>query len=351
MRLGKREIRNFGDPYIIAELGANHNGDMNIARRLIDAAKKAGCDCVKFQSWTKTSLFSKKIYSSDTSNLKTKKNGAKEPSLEELLEKYSISESELREMADYCRASGIGFASSPFSEREADFLADELDAPFLKVASMDLNNLRFLDYVARKKKPVFLSTGLGTLSEIERAVRTLEKAGNKQIIILHCVSIYPLPDEHVNLNNIDMLRKRFPNYPIGFSDHTLGVEAPLAAFAKGAAVLEKHFTLDRAMEGWDHSVSATPEEMKAIVHGARRIWKCLGSFERTLSETEKKNIPNYRRSVVAARRIEKGRVIGAKDLTAKRPGSGIPAEQMTSIVGRKAKRTIEADELLMKGDF
>lgn len=349
MKIGKKEVINFSVPYIIAELGANHNGDMEIARKLIDAAKAAGCDCVKFQSWTKESLFSKKVYAMDNAHLRA---GSKnEPSLQELLDRYSISSAELRGMSEYCRKVGIDFSCSPFSKAEADFLVDELKVPFIKVASMDLNNITFLEYVASKKRPIVLSTGLGTLAEIERAVRTIEKVGNRELVLLHCVSIYPLPEERVNLNNIDMLRQKFPQYPIGFSDHTLGVEIALAAVAKGACVIEKHFTLDRNMEGWDHLVSATPDEMKAIVDGARRVTKALGSFERVVSEDEKKNIPNYRRSVVAARRIESGQVIRAEDLDAKRPGNGLAPEEMPRIVGRRAKRTVEADEAIQLEDF
>ncbi|OGW83077.1 MAG: hypothetical protein A3C47_04635 [Omnitrophica bacterium RIFCSPHIGHO2_02_FULL_51_18] len=350
MNIGKREIANFKKPYIIAELGANHNGDMAIAHKLIDAAKQAGCDCVKFQSWSKESLFSKKIYSVGADNLKTKKAGA-EPSLKELLDKYSISKDSLREMAAYCSKAGIDFSSSAFCEEEVDFLCDELKVPFVKVASMDVNYHSFLDYMGKKGRPIVLSTGLSTMAEIESAVKVIEGTGNRNIAILHCVSIYPLSDKLVNLNNLDALRDRFPRYPIGFSDHTLGVAVALGAVAKGSSIIEKHFTLDRQMEGWDHAVSATPGEMKAIVEGSRRIAQALGSYERVVSETEKANISNYRRSLVAARRIESGQKIRREDLTAKRPGSGIPADQLASIIGKSAKRTIEADELLMKGDF
>jgi N-acetylneuraminate synthase len=350
MKFGERVIANFGKPYVIAELGSNHNGDMELARRLIVQAKGAGCDCVKFQSWTKDSIFSKSVYENNYF-LKDDYRNRSDFTLEQIVEEFSISEQELLAMRDFCREVGIDCASTPFSQRETDFLTDTLDAPFIKIASMDLSNYPFLDYIARKGRPVVLSTGLSTLTEIDKAVSVIEEANNRQIVLLHCVSVYPPRDEIVNLNNIDMLRDNYPDYPVGFSDHTIGTDIPLAAVAKGACVIEKHFTLDKNMFGWDHKVSATRDEMTAIVRGSERIHAALGSYRRVLSEEERQNIASYRRSIVAARAIKAGSTIARADLDLKRPGTGIQPESLPLIIGKVARRDIAADTLITADDI
>lgn len=345
MQLYDQLIANFSRTYVIAELGSNHNGDMALARKLIDQAKQAGCDCVKFQSWTKDTIFAKQVYQ-ENHFLSDDYRNRKDHTLESIVEEFSISERELLEMRDYCRQIGIHFASTPFAKREVDFLIDDLQADFVKIASMDLNNYPFLDYIARKGRTVMISTGLSTLDEIERAVTTIENAGNRKIVILHCVSIYP-PDDHlVHLRNMDMLRDNYPEYPVGFSDHTLGTLVPIAAIARGAAVIEKHFTLDKNMFGWDHKVSATVDEMAMITEAARRLPTVLGSYRRTLSDADRKKIPAFRRSLVAARPLKAGQVITREDLDCKRPGTGLPPEAMNILIGRPAKRDIAYDKVL-----
>ncbi len=338
MKLGQKEIRNFSDPYIIAEIGANHNGDIKLAKKMIDSAQRAGCDCVKFQSWTKESLLAKCLYEG-------------KPELENEVELYSTSEKDLSELAAYCKKIGIDFASSVFSMSEVDFISDVIKVSFLKIASMDLNNYNFISHIANKGLPVMLSTGLATLSEIDQAVHIIEKSGNKNIMILHCVANYPPEDCNVNLNNIDMLRDNYPDYPIGFSDHTIGVEIPLAAVAKGASVIEKHFTLDKEMPGWDHKVSATPDEMKAIFNGSKRVTEALGSYRRIVTIEDKEKIIAFRRSVVAANDIGKGKVIELSDLDVKRPGTGLEPQYIDMIVGRIAKRDIPYDKVIDMEDF
>lgn len=350
VRIGKREIANFSVPYIIAELGSNHNGDMNLARQLIIKAKEAGCDCVKFQSWTKESIFSQKVYQ-DNYFLQDDYRNRSDYNLEEIVEEFSISESELLEMRNFCREIEIDFASTPFSKKEADFLIDVLEADFIKVASMDLNNYPFLEFLARKGRPVILSTGLSEMWEIDKAIRTMEKTGNRDIILLHCVSIYPPKDELVNLNNIDMLRVNYSDYPVGFSDHTIGIEIPMAAVAKGACILEKHFTLDKDMVGWDHKVSATKEEMELLCKGSKKIVSALGTYRRHVSDEERIKISAFRRSIVANGNIPIGKVIEIGDLDFKRPGTGIEPQHVDIIVGRTAKRTIAHDEIIKEEDF
>jgi len=350
MKLYAAEVANGLRPYVIAELGSNHNGDMELARRLIDAAKRAGADCVKFQSWTKDTIFAREVYEKNFF-LRDDYRNRTDYTLERIVEKFSMSERELLEMRDACRRVGIDFASTPFSKREVDFLVGELEAGFVKVASMDLNNYPFLDYIARKGRTVVLSTGLGTLEEIDRAVRTIEEAGNRSIVLLHCVSSYPPEDRLVNLRNMDMLRDNYPGYPVGFSDHTLGTLVPTAAIARGAAVIEKHFTLDKSMFGWDHKVSADEEELKAIVEAARRIPEVMGSYRRELSDADRERIPEFRRSVVAARDIRSGERLRPEDLDVKRPGTGFPPESVGWLVGRTAMRDIPRDRVLGPEDI
>ena len=238
----KKEVFNFCKPYVIAELGSNHNGDMEIAKKLIQEAKESGADCVKFQSWTKDTIFSKKKYQ-DNFFISDDYRNRTDFTLEEIVEAYSISEKELLEMKNFANKLEIDITSTPFSKREVDFLVNKLDSPFIKVASMDLNNYPFLEYIAKKNKPIVLSTGLSELYEIDKAVKTIEKAGNNKIVILHCVANYPPADNDVNLNNIKTLMSTYPEYPIGFSDHTLGIAIPLAAVTLGACLIEKHFII------------------------------------------------------------------------------------------------------------
>ena len=350
MLIGNRDVKNFGKPYIIAELASNHNGDMSIARKMIDEAKECGCDCVKFQSWSKDTVFSKKVYE-ENYFLGDDYRNRKDFTLEQIVEKFSVSEKELSELIKYCDGVGIDFACTPFSKKETDFLVTELNVKFIKVASSDLNNYPFLDYIARKMKLIVLSTGLSTLSEIDCAVKTIEDAGNKRIILLHCVANYPPKDNNVNLNNIDMLRDNYPDYPVGFSDHSLGVEIPLAAVAKGACMLEKHFTLDKNMFGWDHKVSADKNEMRSIVIGSEKIFKALGSYRRVINEDDIVKIPAFRRSIVSTVDIPKGKRIERCDLDCKRPGCGIEPKFIDLIVGRIANRDIARDEIISLNDF
>ena len=285
-------------PYIIAEIGSNHNGDMLLAKKLIDSAKESGAHCVKFQSWTKDTIFSKATYE-ENHFLADDYRDRDDFTLEEIVDKYSISQQELIDMKNYADEIGIDCISTPFSRGEVDFMVDTMDVDFIKVASMDLNNYPFLEYIASKSKPIVLSTGLSTLSEIDTAIRTIENAGNQQIVILHCVAIYPTDDSLVNLRNIDTLAQLYP-YPIGFSDHTLGTCIPLAAVARGACLIEKHFTLDKNMEGWDHKVSSSPEEMKVIVNDSQRIYNALGT-KRIIRVEDNERLSAFRRSIVAAK--------------------------------------------------
>ena len=336
-------------PYVIAEIGANHNGDTALAVELMQSAKEAGANCVKFQSWTKDTIFSKAKYT-DNYFLMDDYRDRSDYTLEQIVEKFSVSQRELLELKSVADDLCIDFACTPFSYEEAQFLALNLDLPFMKIASMDVNNYPFLDFVARLGKPIILSTGLSSLAEIDRAVTVIEDAGNRALSILHCVAEYPPKDNDTNLMNIRTLQRCYPDYHVGFSDHSIGVCLPLASIAIGAKIIEKHFTLDKEMFGWDHKVSATPEELKQICVDGARIVNALGS-ERIMTPESAERKLEFRRSIVTSRPIKKGHVFTHEDLTFKRPGTGIKPEFVDFIVGRAALKDIGEDELLDLNDF
>lgn len=342
-------LNNFSKPYIIAELGSNHNGDMELAKQMIVQAKEAGADCVKFQSWSKDTIFAREKYE-DNYFIADDYRDRTDFTLEKIVEEYSISSNELLEMKKFADEVGIDCSSTPFSKNEADFLVDKLKSPFIKVASMDLNNHPFLDYLARKSLPMIISTGLSELHEIDKAVRVIENAGNSNICILHCVSTYPPVDTDVNLNNIKTLMNSYPDYPVGFSDHTIGTEIPLASVALGVSLIEKHFTLDKNMEGWDHKVSATKDELESIVSGAKRINDALGSFRVSAPESDEKKA-EFRRSIVLTRDFKAGDVITAVDIDYKRPGTGLKPEMTDFVIGMTVNKDLKDDHILTKADI
>ena len=341
--------KNFAKPYVIAEIGANHNGDMGLAKALIDAAKESGADCVKFQSWTKDSVFSRSKYQ-ENCFLHDDYANRTDHTLESIVEAYSFSEAQLLKAKEYCQLIDIDFASTPFSKREVDFLVEDLLPPFIKIASMDLNNYPFVEYIAKKQRPIVISTGFSELSEIDRAVKVIENSGNRDISILHCVSTYPPRDADINLRAISTLQALYPEYAVGFSDHSIGIDIPLASMAFGVAIVEKHFTLDKNMEGWDHKVSATPDELRQIVNGASRIYNAIGNGTiRPTETTERKK--EFRRSIVLARPLKKGSLITEQDLEYKRPGTGLSPEWSPLVLGLKVKRDLEYDHILSKEDL
>jgi len=333
--------------YVIAEIGANHNGEMSLARQMIDAAKALGCDAVKFQSWD-TTLFAKEVYEKNFF-LGDDYRKRKDFTLKEIMEKFALSPASLGELNAYCKEVGIAFSSTPFSVPQLHELV-ALDPPYVKIASMDLNNQRLLKAAGETGRTIVLSTGFGTLAEIDRAVAWIEATGNSNIVLLHCVSLYPPNDDEVNLDNMDMLRAAF-GYPVGFSDHTIGAEIAVASIAKRAVILEKHFTLDKAMFGWDHHMSADPAEMKVIMRSRDRIYPALGSSRRRPSARELSRSAEYRRSVVSARDIRAGQIIAAEDLDLRRPGTGIDPSLIDLVVGRRAARDIQADTRLNLSDL
>jgi N-acetylneuraminate synthase len=334
----EKVVSDFGTPYVIAEVNSSHNGNADVAKKMIDAAVEAGCDCVKFQSWSTETLYSKSYY---------KKN----PIAKRFVDKLSMSSQTLKEMAQYCKEKGISFSSTPYSRDEVDFLAEECQVPFIKISSMEVNNPEYLSYIAKKGIPIVLSTGMADFQEVKEAVQIIEEAGNRDIVILHCVSIYPTPIEQANLNNMLGLRELFPNHPVGFSDHTIGDAAAIAATALGAAVIEKHITLDATKIGMDNQMAMEPEPLKQLVSKCKSISGGLGSKERHLLPEEIKQRDNMRRSIVVTRDMKAGEIISRADLDVKRPGSGIPPMDMERIVGCTVKHDLESDTILLLSDL
>lgn len=340
-------LQNFNTPYIVAEIGANHNGDMILAKKIINSAKACGCDCVKFQSWTPESIIAREEYDRNQKYYDSPKKHF--GSLMEMVEKYYLNEKQHRELKEYCNQLKIDFASSPFSNAEIDLLT-HLDVRFIKVASMDINNLPLIAHIAQRGKPILLSTGMASLAEVENAVKTIEGEGNNNIVLLHCISIYPPEYHDIHLNNIPMLKQAF-GFPVGFSDHSIGFSIPLASVVLGSCLIEKHFTLDKNLPGWDHEISANPEEMRIIVEESKHIIQALGSSRRTVSRAEEEKKLKFRRSLVTVKDIKQGHCIINDDITAKRPGTGIPPNEYGYVIGRTLKRDIQKDELLHWEDF
>jgi len=330
-------LSDYGKPYIVAELNTSHFGNVETAKLMIDKVKEAGCNCVKFQSWSSDTLYSKNYYDEN-------------PIAKRFIKKFSFSESELKEVLNYCRACNISFASTPYSREEVDFLLKTCEVPYIKVASMDLNNLQYLKYIAESGSPIVLSTGMGDINEIHNAVNVIEKAGNNKICILHCVSIYPTEISKIRLNNILGLRTEFPDYPIGFSDHSLGIEMPIAAAALGACMFEKHFTLDKEKIGMDNQMAIGSEEMTSLVSSVHNVHNALGGYERIVYSEEIKQRDNMRRSVVFSRELHKGSELTLEDLDVKRPGTGFSPDKISDFVGAILTCDVEENSLVLDSD-
>jgi len=325
--------------FIIAEAGVNHNGSVELAKKLIDAAKDAGADAVKFQTFKAESVVVK-----DAQKAEYQKETTGEGSQYEMIKKLELTEEDFRELADYAKEKDIMFLSSPFDKESVDLL-HELDVPAFKVGSGEITNLPLLRYIAKKGKPIILSTGMSTLGEIEEALDVIRSEGVEDIILLHCVSNYPARIEDVNLRALGTLKQAF-KLPVGFSDHTLGITAPIAAVALGACVIEKHFTLDRNLPGPDHKASLEPEELKEMAKAIREVEKALGNGIKKPTKEEEEIKKVARRSIVAKVDISKGAIITEDMLDVKRPGTGIEPKYLKFIIGRKTKEDIKKDEII-----
>lgn len=328
-----RKIGDYQCPYIVAEVNSSHNGNIETAKQMIDEAKRIGCDCVKFQSWSAESLYSATYYQEN-------------PIAKRIVGKFAMPEEALAELAEYCQKTGIAFSSTPYCKKEVDFLVDTCKVPFVKIASMDINNYPYIHYIAEKGVPIVLATGMADLEEIRKAVATVEDTGNKNLCLLHCISIYPPETQTIHLNNILGLREEFASYPIGFSDHSLGTEMPAAATALGAAYIEKHFTLDKKKMGMDNNMAMEPDEFENMVTCCHRVFDAMGGYERTVGEAELAQREKMRRSVVVVKDLKEGSILQEQDLDVKRPGSGIVPEKMQELVGKVLTEDVMADQIL-----
>ncbi|KFB70901.1 MAG: Spore coat polysaccharide biosynthesis protein SpsE [Candidatus Accumulibacter phosphatis] len=327
---------------IIAEAGVNHNGDMGLAKRLIDAAAEAGADLVKFQTFKADRLVTAAARKAD---YQTRNSGGGETQ-HEMLRSLELSPEAHHELIAHCGARGIGFFSTGFDNESVDFLAS-LGQHKFKIPSGEITNLPYLRNIGRYGREIILSTGMATLGDIEAAIDALEQAGTprSRLTVLHCTTEYPTPMEEVNLRAMQSIGQTF-GVAVGYSDHTPGIEVAIAATALGARVIEKHFTLDRNMPGPDHKASLEPDELKAMVTAIRNIETALGNEIKRLTPSEARNRPAARKSLVAARAIRAGDVFSEENLAAKRPGTGISPMQWDSIVGRIARRDFQVDEMI-----
>ena len=325
--------------FIIAEAGVNHNGCFDLACRMVDAAKKAGADCIKFQTFKACNLVTRNAKKAE---YQEKTTGS--ASQEEMLKKLELSYDAFLSLKQYCDRTGIRFLSTPFDFESIDFL-NTIEMPFWKIPSGEITNLPYLLAIARTGKPVVMSTGMCGMDEIGAAIRVLKENGAKDIRLLHCNTEYPTPFEDVNLRAMRTMRDAF-GLEVGYSDHTPGIEAPIAAAALGATIIEKHFTLDRNMEGPDHKASLEPDELAAMVRAVRNVELALGNGIKEPSNSEKKNIAIVRKSIVAARNIKKGETLTEDNLSTKRPGSGISPMKWFEVIGTKAIRDFGESELI-----
>ncbi|MBQ3392881.1 MAG: N-acetylneuraminate synthase [Lachnospiraceae bacterium] len=325
--------------YIIAEAGVNHNGSYELACRLADAALEAGADCIKFQTFK-----AEKLVSKNAEKAQYQKAATGDTSQQEMLKKLELSYEEFISLKKYCESIGIAFLSTPFDFESIDFL-NSIGMPFWKVPSGEVTNLPYLRAVARTGKPVVMSTGMCTMDEIASSVQALRESGAGEITLLHCNTEYPTPYEDVNLRAMQTIRDTF-GLEVGYSDHTKGIEVPVAAAAMGAVIIEKHFTLDRNMEGPDHKASLEPQELKDMVTSIRHIEAALGSGVKEPSPSEKKNMAVARKSIVAARAIRAGELLTEDNITVKRPGTGISPMRWDEVLGTRAVRDYAEDEMI-----
>lgn len=325
---------------IIAEAGVNHNGCFEIAKKMVDVAKEAGVDYVKFQTFVPEKLVSR---FAEMAEYQKKNTGTSESQLQ-MLKKLTLSNDNFWELKEYCDRVGVGFISTPFDLESIDFL-EKLDMDFWKVPSGEITNLPYLEAIGKTHRKVVMSTGMCDIDEINQAINVLEENGTNDIILLHCNTQYPTPYEDVNLSAMHTIKNE-SGKKIGYSDHTLGIEIPIAAVAMGATVIEKHFTLDKEMEGPDHKASLNPDELKKMVSAIRNVEKAFGNGVKTPSKSEVQNKEVARKSIVAAVNIKKGEMLTKDNLTVKRPGKGISPMRWYEIIGRTAIRDFVQDELI-----
>lgn len=323
---------------IIAEAGVNHNGDLNIALKLCDAAKEAGADVVKFQTWKTEAIITKTVAQAEYQQ----ENTGVEESQFDMLKRLELSYDDFRIIKEHCDSIGIQFASTADEAESLDFLIS-IGIPFIKIGSGEIGNVSYLRYMGSKKMPIILSTGMSSLADIDISIQALREGGATDITLLHCTTSYPCVFDNVNLNAMNTIRDAF-KLPVGYSDHTLGITVAIAAVAMGARVVEKHFTLDKNMEGPDHKASSTPEEFKEYVKAIRDIEKAMGTGEKVPTKVEKEISTVILKRIVAQRPITKNQVITEDDICVKRNDVGLPCNKWDIVVGTKARKDYVVDE-------
>ena len=326
---------------IIAEAGVNHNGDLTLAKKMVDVAAEAGVDYIKFQTFKSEKLV---VENAKKADYQEKNTGNNESQLE-MLKKLELGYNDFSLLKDYCNSKGIGFISTPFDFESLEFL-ESLDMDFWKIPSGEVTNYPYLIKLAKTKRPVVMSTGMCEVEEIKAALKVLKENGTQKVSLLHCNTMYPTPFQDVNLNAMLAMKKEF-GVDIGYSDHTIGIEVPIAAVALGATVIEKHFTLDKNMEGPDHKASIDPCELKAMVSSIRNIEKAMGDGIKLVTSSEAVNRNVARKSIVAATDIKKGDIFTEDNLTTKRPGTGISPMRWPEVIGQKANKDFAKDELII----
>lgn len=325
---------------IIAEAGVNHNGSLKLAKKLIDAGAEAGVDYVKFQTFKAEKLVTKSAQKAD---YQARNIGDGDNSQFAMLKKLELSEADHFELVRYCDQKGVKFLSTAFDLDSLEFLTPLID--FWKVPSGEITNYPYLRAIGETQKPVVLSTGMATIAEVADAINTLKKFGTTDIKLLHCTTEYPAPKDEINLAAMQTMHTAF-GLEIGYSDHTVGIEIPVAAASMGAAIIEKHFTLDRNMEGPDHKASLEPTELKQMVDYIRNVEKAIGDGDKKPSESESKNISIARKSIIAARPIKQGEVLTEENLTTKRPANGISPMEWENVIGKVAISDFAEEEAI-----
>lgn len=333
---------------VIAEVGVNHNSDLKTAKEMVKVAKKAGVDIIKFQLFDSEQEISK--FAALAEYQKSQNKNVKYSSQLEMAKSLELTKNEVREMQNYCKKEGVPFLCSIFEKKSLYYLVEDLKETTVKIPSSEITNIPLLKEVGNKGLSVILSTGASNLSEVNDAIAALNSSGCPEILLLHCVSEYPAPHNQMNLKVIETMRKAF-DLPVGLSDHTLGIEIGIAAATLGAAVIEKHFTLDRKMVGPDHKASIEPEELSALVKGVRIANQALGSPIKQPQPCEIKNLPLIRKSVVAKNNLRKGTKIQKNMLAIKRPSGGIEPKYYEIILGKTINRDIQKDDFIRWEDL
>lgn len=322
-------------PYIISEVNSSHFGDINTALLMIKILKDIGANCVKFQSFSAESLYSQSYY-------------LKNPIQKRIIDKFSIKKDDFIKLREYAKELDIDFSSTPYSKEEVDFLLS-LQVPFIKIASQEIDNLNFLEYIAKSGANIIISSGMANIEEIQTALETILKH-NKNVILLHCTSIYPTPNNLANLNNITMLKEKF-KINIGYSDHTQGYKAASLAVALGACVIEKHFSLDNTKMGMDNNMAINKDDFREMIEQIKDTIKILGAKERILSNEELAYKQKMQRNIIANKNLSKGDVITKDDLDFKRAGEGLSIKDKDKLIGKKLKNDIQQDCIITYEDL